>query len=346
MMDHSLWGHLPLLVRSTSKESVEYILQTLWRTRKTGLDATDRDTLRGLLQLPNDSDLDPLLVCLRVLIRKCVCVNNNNKDEIQKLFPQEVSPELQRLLTLLLQKFQKEWRDDKDQLTIPRLKTMTWNLANQETELTQPLAIINFKLHDDAQPNAGETEVKIQFDKDDLETMVKSMYCIRDQFSDMVKFINQSVLIEVMMRPLTGAVNPRKQLHYSFSGSNTKRYDIYSWRCVHCRIVSLESQLDLQGRTYLCGQKPFRVRVIHTSLLHALICVELGASYMVMIVVMMGTKYLKMLVEYGYIPQSFFCSPVTSLDMLKELQSLFSFTYTEGIEHMQCEEIVFPNFIE
>lgn len=58
-----------------------------------------------------------LLVCLRVLIRRCV-YDNVHKDEIQKLFPAEVLPELQRLLTLLLQKFQKEWREDisKDQV--------------------------------------------------------------------------------------------------------------------------------------------------------------------------------------------------------------------------------------
>ncbi|KAL5717601.1 hypothetical protein ACHQM5_010583 [Ranunculus cassubicifolius] len=184
-MDHSLWGHLPLLVRSTSKESVEYILQTLWRTRKTGLDATDRDTLRGLLQLNNDTDLDPLLVCLRTLIRRCVN-DNIRKDEIRKLFPQEVSPELQRLLTLLLQKFQTEWRDDvlKDQVNFPRLKAMTWNLANQEAEMAEPVAVINLKLQDDSQTQSGETEVKFQLDKDSLETMVRSMYSIRGQMSD------------------------------------------------------------------------------------------------------------------------------------------------------------------
>lgn len=50
-------------------------------------------------------------MCLRALIRKCV-YDNVNKDEIQKLFPEKVLPELTRLLTLLLQKFQREWRED------------------------------------------------------------------------------------------------------------------------------------------------------------------------------------------------------------------------------------------
>lgn len=58
-----------------------------------------------------------LLVCLRMLIRRCV-YENVSKDDIQKLFPSEVLPELQRLLTLLLQKFQREWQEDllKDQV--------------------------------------------------------------------------------------------------------------------------------------------------------------------------------------------------------------------------------------
>ncbi|KAK6148100.1 hypothetical protein DH2020_019012 [Rehmannia glutinosa] len=183
--NHSMWGHLPLLVRASSKESVEYILQALWRTRRTGLDAADRQIFRDILQLPNDSDLDPLLVCLRVLIRRCV-YDIVNKDEIQKLFPAEVLPELQRLLTLLLQKFQKEWQEDisKDQVVLPRLKSMTWNMANQNVELTEPTAVINLKLHGDAQPNLGERDVKFQLAKDTMEMMLKSMYCIRDQLSE------------------------------------------------------------------------------------------------------------------------------------------------------------------
>lgn len=44
-------------------------------------------------------------------MRRCV-YDKINKDEIQRLFPEEVLPEIQRLLTLLLQKFQNEWRED------------------------------------------------------------------------------------------------------------------------------------------------------------------------------------------------------------------------------------------
>lgn len=52
-----------------------------------------------------------------MLIRRCV-YENTCKDDISKLFPGEVLPELQKLLTLLLQKFQHEWQKEvmKDQV--------------------------------------------------------------------------------------------------------------------------------------------------------------------------------------------------------------------------------------
>ncbi|KAF7833976.1 putative COMM domain-containing protein [Senna tora] len=185
-MERTLWDHLPLLVRSNSKESVEYILQALWRTRTTGLDAADRHVICDMLQLHNDSDLDPLLVCLRMLMRRCV-YENISKDDIPKLFPSEVLPELQRLLTLLLQKFQREWQEDvlKDQNSVPRLKAMTWNMANPDKESTDPAAVINLKLQNDTQLHSRELDVKFLLAKDSLEMMLKSMYSIRDQFPTM-----------------------------------------------------------------------------------------------------------------------------------------------------------------
>ena len=58
----ALWGHgyLPLLARARSKESVEYILQALWCTRRTGLDAADRAVVCDILQIPSDAELDPV----------------------------------------------------------------------------------------------------------------------------------------------------------------------------------------------------------------------------------------------------------------------------------------------
>nr|POF06255.1 hypothetical protein CFP56_74272 [Quercus suber] len=102
-MERNLWGHLPLLMRSNSKESVEYILQALWRTRKIGLDLADRHIVRNMLQLENDSDLDPLLVCLRMLIRRL----------------------------------------------LPRLNAMTWDMANQDAESIDPVAVINLKVSEE-----------------------------------------------------------------------------------------------------------------------------------------------------------------------------------------------------
>ena len=62
----SIWSNLELLIRAKSKESVEYILQALWRTRNTGLDATDRHLFCEILDSLPDSQLDP--VCIYVYI--------------------------------------------------------------------------------------------------------------------------------------------------------------------------------------------------------------------------------------------------------------------------------------
>ncbi|KAK7302237.1 hypothetical protein RJT34_13122 [Clitoria ternatea] len=186
-MEGTVWGHLAVLVRANSKESIEYILEGLWRTRKSGLNSDERRIIQDMLHLQHDSDLDPLLVCLRMLMRRCV-YENTSKEDIPKLFPSDVLPELQKLLTLLLHKFQQQWQEDvlKDQNIVPRLKAMTWNMANLDKESADPAAVINLKLQNDAQFHTGEVDVKFQLATDSLDKMLKAMHCIRDQFSTMV----------------------------------------------------------------------------------------------------------------------------------------------------------------
>ncbi|GAU34527.1 hypothetical protein TSUD_394010 [Trifolium subterraneum] len=126
-----------------------------------------------------------------MLIRRCV-YENTCKDDIPKLFSSEVLPELQKLLTLLLQKFWQKWQEEvlKDrsisiQNIVPRLKAMTWNMANRDTESSDRAAVIKLKLQNDAQFHSGELDVKFQFATNSLEMMLKAMHNMRDQFSTM-----------------------------------------------------------------------------------------------------------------------------------------------------------------
>ncbi|XP_062191950.1 uncharacterized protein LOC133895555 isoform X1 [Phragmites australis] len=237
----ALWGHrhLPLLARARSKESVEYVLQALWRTRRTGLDAADRAVARDVLQLSDDAELDPvrttrfpgvsryqsissflyyflrccprrgcckldpqpcasstsllqLLVCLRILIWRCVN-ENVAKDDVPKLFPEEVPPELQKLLTLLLQKFQPEWQEDasKDQASKLRLETAECQL-NQNGDTSEQPAAATAKLQNGTAPakdsvESGEKEVKkFPLAKDSLDKMLEDMFSIKDQMPNAV----------------------------------------------------------------------------------------------------------------------------------------------------------------
>lgn len=45
------------------------------------------------------------------------------------------------------------------------------------------------QLQDDTQSLSGGTDVKFQLAKDTLETMLKSMYCIREQMSNIVSLL-------------------------------------------------------------------------------------------------------------------------------------------------------------
>ncbi|NP_001131370.1 uncharacterized protein LOC100192695 [Zea mays] len=228
----ALWGHahLPLLARAGSKESVEYILQALWRTRRTGLDAADRTVARDALQLSSDAELDPvstpissfssllpsflpapslasraggrcrsrplstqlvlqLLVCLRILIRRCVN-EDFAKDDIPKLFPEEVPPELQKLLTLLLQKFQPEWQADaaKDQEAALHSSAAECQ-SNQNGDTSEHRDAANAELQNGAAPvkgslESGQKEVKKSpLAKDSLDKMLKDLFSTRDQMA-------------------------------------------------------------------------------------------------------------------------------------------------------------------
>ncbi|KAL7197840.1 hypothetical protein ACSBR2_020375 [Camellia fascicularis] len=87
--------HKPSTIKS--QEDLQHILSTLWNTRKTGLSAPDKSSLQSLLNLPSSAELDPVLACLRLLIRKCVNEDFTG-DDILKLFPPDLPLDLQALL--------------------------------------------------------------------------------------------------------------------------------------------------------------------------------------------------------------------------------------------------------
>ncbi|KAJ6360286.1 hypothetical protein OIU77_004318 [Salix suchowensis] len=65
---------------ATKEEDVEHILTSLWKTRGTGLPSQLKSRFQSLLNLPSISQLDPVLACLRSIIRKCVHENLSSDD--------------------------------------------------------------------------------------------------------------------------------------------------------------------------------------------------------------------------------------------------------------------------
>ncbi|PIA48677.1 hypothetical protein AQUCO_01400923v1 [Aquilegia coerulea] len=119
--EESLYLQLDKLPDLISEEIVEDVLQTLWKTRRIGLKPQDKTSIQSLLLLPSPQQLDPVLACLRLLIRKSVHENLIG-DDFLKLFPPGLSPDLQNVLLQSLQKYQRQWKEEasRDQTTWQR----------------------------------------------------------------------------------------------------------------------------------------------------------------------------------------------------------------------------------
>ncbi|KAI9120835.1 hypothetical protein K1719_007868 [Acacia pycnantha] len=111
MVEDTLYLHLHKLSAVKSVEAIDHILATLWKTRKTGLSSSEKSHFQSLLNLPSLSQLDPVLACLRSLIRKCA-YQNFNGDDLLKLFPPDLPLDLRSILGFSFQKNKHEWKED------------------------------------------------------------------------------------------------------------------------------------------------------------------------------------------------------------------------------------------
>ncbi|KAG9458508.1 hypothetical protein H6P81_003016 [Aristolochia fimbriata] len=138
-MDETLHLHLHKLWPLKSEETLEHVLETLWKTRKTGLSSSQKSLVQSLLELPSVEELDPVLACLRSLIRKCT-QENLVGDDIQKLFPIDLPLELQSILVLLLQKYQNHWKEEAAKDQSPWQKTR----VSYQLKASRPPALTPF----------------------------------------------------------------------------------------------------------------------------------------------------------------------------------------------------------
>ncbi|XP_074370811.1 uncharacterized protein LOC141711968 [Apium graveolens] len=117
-----------------SETQLEQLITTLWTSRKTGLSLTHKSHFQSLLNLPN---LNPVLACLRSLIRKCA-QENFSVDDILKLFPPDLPLELQRSLVVIFQRYQNQWQEDISvtQTQSPRTKFPPHTIAGMPQPFT------------------------------------------------------------------------------------------------------------------------------------------------------------------------------------------------------------------
>ncbi|KAH9771057.1 hypothetical protein KPL71_012571 [Citrus sinensis] len=143
----TLYLQLHKLSAINSEQALDNILTTLWSTRKTGLRSAEKSHVQSLLNLPSPGQVDPVVASLRSLIRKCVR-ENFTSDDLLKLFPPDLSLDLQSNLILLLQKHQKQWKEEssREQGSLPCLKSMTWTMEKSNSEPGNRVAVISLKV--------------------------------------------------------------------------------------------------------------------------------------------------------------------------------------------------------
>ncbi|XP_075637798.1 uncharacterized protein LOC142609956 [Castanea sativa] len=127
--DTTLYQQLHKLSGIKSEEALHHLLSTLWKSRRTGLRPPEKSHLHSLLNLPSLPELDPLLACLRSLIRKCAH-DNVTGDELLKLFPPDLPIDLQSTLLLSFHKFQNQWKQDlsTQQDPLPRNNSVSYQV--------------------------------------------------------------------------------------------------------------------------------------------------------------------------------------------------------------------------
>lgn len=175
MEEETLYLHLHKLAAVNSEEVLENVLTTIWKTRKTGLSPPEKSRLQSVLSLPALADVDPVLACLRSLIRKCTC-GNFTGNEIMKLFPPGLAIDLQSILIMLFQKHQNQWKEDmaRDQVdqrqiplpgtsisyqfkeNVPRSFTSFSSLESQWQQQDEPTSQLNCKTHDASTTNIAD----------------------------------------------------------------------------------------------------------------------------------------------------------------------------------------------
>ncbi|KAK7396096.1 hypothetical protein VNO78_16855 [Psophocarpus tetragonolobus] len=141
-----------------SEETLNQLLCTLCSTRKTGLSLSDKSHFQSLLRLSSQSQLDPVLACLRSLLRKCAN-HNLSRDDLLKLFPSDLPLHLRTNLVASLQRNRDRW---KEHMSPPHKGTqnvtsMLWPRLTPSDFQTAPSAAVScFQSHAVSPPDNFE----------------------------------------------------------------------------------------------------------------------------------------------------------------------------------------------
>ncbi|XP_044465008.1 protein FAR1-RELATED SEQUENCE 3-like isoform X4 [Mangifera indica] len=202
----ALYLQLHKLSAITSEEGIDRILTTLWKTRKTGLQSTQKSSIQALLNLPSPTQLDPnsltrstdsnhakanllptfasfpSFVSTPMWLHQDDTVTNFNHNQLGVSTPVIVDSSVAPLGPM---QFQRDAGPPTNLGSIPCLKSMTWTMEKSNSVPGNRVAVISLKLQDYNKSPSGEIEVKFQLTRDILEAMLRSLTYIGEQLSNL-----------------------------------------------------------------------------------------------------------------------------------------------------------------
>ncbi|KAI3747463.1 hypothetical protein L6452_09920 [Arctium lappa] len=109
--DRVFYAQLHKLSVVRSEEDLHHIFSILWTTRKTGVTTTEKSYIQLLLNFPSVSAVDPVLACIRSLIRRCTH-DNFTSDDISQRLPPDLSLDLRTNLLMLFGQHINKWKEE------------------------------------------------------------------------------------------------------------------------------------------------------------------------------------------------------------------------------------------
>lgn len=181
------------LLKASKPEQVDSIIVDSFRYRHDGITMAKKKEYCTNLGI-TEAEADALFKSSSALVHKAVYLNVDGNG-LAQLFPAGFHPNLQKLLSKLLQTHLAEWREAALQCEVsaPKLMDFDWRVdmktsSNHLSRMSVPTVLVEMELQETPQrvhEMPGVRKVNFELSKETLTTMLDGLSKIRDQLGGM-----------------------------------------------------------------------------------------------------------------------------------------------------------------